>query len=73
MIQKVEMYQAVCDGCGKTLKDKYGNTLHTYSSHLVAQISVSREWLFVNHSLYCPDCVEWDEETKSYKPKKKKQ
>lgn len=73
MIQKVEMYQAVCDRCGKTLKGKCGDTLHTYLPHPLAQIAVNREWLFVNHCLYCPDCVEYDEETDSYKPKKKKQ
>ena len=27
----------------------------------------------INGKLYCPDCVEWDEETKSYKPKNMKQ
>lgn len=67
------MYQAVCDGCGKTIEDKCGETLYTHLPHPLAQIAVSLEWLFVNQHLYCPDCVEWDKETKSYKPKKKKQ
>ena len=26
----------------------------------------------INGEIYCPDCVEWDEETKSYKPMKAK-
>ena len=31
------------------------------------------DWEEIDGKLYCPDCVEYDEETKSYKPKKKKQ
>ena len=66
MIQKVEMYQAVCDGCGKcdeaVLKDPYE----------VKLIAIRwREWEEIDGKLYCPDCVEYDEETDSYKPKGK--
>ena len=60
------MYQAVCDGCGKcdeaVLKDPYE----------VKLIAIRwREWQEINGKLYCPDCVEYDEETDSYKPKGK--
>ena len=41
MIQKVELYQAVCDGCGKTIEDKCGETLYTHLPHPLAQIAVS--------------------------------
>lgn len=69
MIQKVEMYQAACDRCGKTLKNKCEDTLRTYFPHSLYQIAVIQKWIIANQYIYCPDCVEWDEETKSYKPK----
>ena len=31
------------------------------------------KWHEIDVNLYCPDCVGWDEETDSYKPKEKKQ
>lgn len=37
-----------------------------------AAVHIGR-WEYINGHLYCPDCVEWDEETKSYKLKEKKQ
>ena len=30
-------------------------------------------WKEIDGHLYCPGCVEYDEETDSYKPKEKKQ
>ena len=65
MIQKVEMYQAVCDGCGKheeQMFEKKSKALH---------VSLRQDWMLMDGKLYCPDCVEWDRGTKSYKPKKK--
>ena len=61
MIQKVEMYQAVCDGCGKcdeaVLKDPYE----------VKLIAIRwREWEEIDGKLYCPDCVEIDWEERRY-------
>ena len=74
MIQKtINMYHAVCDGCGKKLKGSNGNTVFTYTPLLLEQTAIKQGWLIENHELYCPDCVEYDEETDSYKPKKKKQ
>ena len=70
MIQEVKMYQAVCDGCGKPHADERGRTVwaNRVSAYLAAWMS---GWMSINHNLYCPDCVEYDEETDSYKPKKK--
>ena len=64
MIQEVTMYQAVCDRCGKL----HGQMFET--PQLCAKIALWRGWFVENHNIYCPDCVEYDEETDSYKPKK---
>ena len=64
MIQKVEMYQAVCDGCGSKFA-MYKTKRIAFS----AAVHIGR-WEYINGHLYCPDCVEWDEETCDYKPKK---
>ena len=32
-----------------------------------------REWEEIDGKLYCPDCVEYDKETDSYKPKEKEE
>ena len=65
MIQKVEMYQAVCDGCGK-------HDEHIYKKKNEAMnMALYRDWLNIDSKLYCPDCVVWDREKKSYKPKEK--
>ena len=69
MIQEVTMYQAVCDGCGKEFVEERGRRTwaNRVSAYLAAWMS---GWMSINHKLYCPDCVEYDEETDSYKPKK---
>ena len=66
MIEKVEMYRAVCDGCGS----KHG---YEFSEGMAMYMAKMCDWEEIDGKLYCPDCVEWDEETKSYKPKEKKQ
>lgn len=66
MIQKVEMYQAVCDGCGHEFEEIYA----TKVSAILAAWNLGH-WEEIDGKLYCPGCVEYDEETKSYKPKKK--
>lgn len=73
MIQKVEMYQAVCDGCGKAFRYNDEDIYPAiFDSHKQVQLALSStDWLIENHELYCPDCVEYDEKTDSYKPKKK--
>ena len=57
---------------GKELKGCNGNTVLTYTPLLLEQTAIKQGWLIENHELYCPDCVEYDEKTDSYKPKKKK-
>ena len=65
MIQKVEMYRAVCDRCRKE-----GWSFSTAS--LSVRHAKSRlQWEEVGGKLYCPDCYEYDEETNEYKPKKR--
>ena len=72
MIQKVEMYQAVCDRCGRPCAEISG--IVAWATPESARIAAWESgWLAINHCLYCPDCVEYDEETDSYKPKVKKQ
>lgn len=67
MIQKVEMYRAVCDRC----KAKIMPCKSAERALFVA--TVIRGWQEIDGKLYCPNCVEYDEETDSYKPKEKKQ
>lgn len=70
MIQEVEMYQAVCDGCGRPCAEISGIVAwETPESARIAALESG--WMSINHVLYCPDCVEYDEVTKNYKPKKK--
>ena len=65
MIQKVEMYQTVCDRCGMQLP-------RVWKKELTANAyALEKGWREIDGHLYCPDCVEYDEETDSYKPKGK--
>lgn len=66
MIQKVEMYQAVCDGCGKRIRPQDENP-----NDVLLLVTALHGWKKIDGKLYCPNCVEWDEETDSYKPKEK--
>ena len=61
----------MCDGCGKPCAEISGIVAweHPESARIAA---LESGWMSINHVLYCPDCVEYDEETKSYKPKEKK-
>lgn len=68
MIQKIEMYEVVCDGCGRKYERQY---LSAETVRLVAFICGS--WKEIGNKNYCPDCIYWDDKTKSYKPKEKKQ
>ena len=72
MIQKVEMHQAVCDRCGRLCAETSG--VVAWESPESARIAAFEScWISIDNGLYCPDCVEYDEETDSYKLKGKKQ
>ena len=64
MIQEVTAYQAVCDRCGKKLGSEFNEDMALYMAKMC-------DWKEIDGHLYCPNCVEWDEETKGYKPKGK--
>lgn len=73
MIEKVEMYQAVCDGCGKSYYDDF-NGFVAWSDEVAAQnAATENEWMEINGKLYCPDCYEYDEELDDYVVKKKRE
>ena len=70
MIREVTTYQAVCDRCGKTCAEIGG--IKEWANRECAQIAAFESgWLLVNHETYCPNCVEYDEQTHQYKPKAK--
>lgn len=73
MIEKVEMYQAVCDGCGESYYDDF-NGFVAWSDEAAAQnAATENEWMEINGKLYCPDCYEYDEELGDYVVKKKRE
>lgn len=75
MIRKVDMYQCVCDGCGKGYVNEdlgYCAWVDAESARVNA-LESDTGWQEIDGKIYCPDCVVWDEETDSYKPKEKEQ
>ena len=64
MICEVTMYQAVCDGCGRKT-GKY-NSMKKLNAKGGCWL-----WVEIDGKLYCPDCVEYDEQTHEYKPKRR--
>lgn len=54
MIQKVEMYQAVCDGCGKTLLNNLRNPIVFNSKEYLEGVLSERDWREIDGHLYCP-------------------
>lgn len=74
MIQKSTMYQAVCDGCKRILENKvfeeYDSVFDTEDDALYA--AIENGWQEIDGKLYCPSCIEYDEDTDGYKPKMEK-
>ena len=74
MIRKIEMYQAVCDRCGKS----YVNEDLGYCAWV--DVESAREnalesdtgWQEIDGRIYCPDCIEFDEEIDDYKLKEER-
>ena len=65
------MYQAVCDGCGKVHVNEdlgYCAWVDEWSARNDAE---EAGWQEIDGKLYCPACVDYDEELDEYKPKQK--
>lgn len=73
MIEKVEMYQAVCDRCGESYYDEF-NGFVAWSDKCTAKDAAINggEWHEIDGKLYCPNCIEYDNEIDDYKPKERK-
>lgn len=71
MIREVTMYQAVCDGCGKTHINENMGYCAWVDGCSAIEDACEAGWTEIDGKLYCPDCYEYDEETDEYKPKKK--
>lgn len=71
MIQKVEMYQAVCDGCGGIHFSTLSHRSIFESPDSAMRSARLYGWRKINGKFYCSNCVEYDEETDSYKPKER--
>ena len=70
MIRKIEMYQAVCDNCGKACINE---DICAWSEESDAiEDALYMDWQIIGDGLYCPDCFEYDDETDEYKPIKKR-
>lgn len=66
MIRKVEMYQALCDNCGKACINE---DICAWSEESQAiEDALYMDWQIIGDRLYCPDCFEYDDETDEYKP-----
>lgn len=70
MIREIPTYQAICDGCGEIYK--YKNVGEKLLAAWLRESYLSNGWKEVNGKLYCPNCIEYDNEIDGYKPKEKK-
>lgn len=64
MVEKIEMYGAVCDGC-KDIMEIYDGTVGLTEADHVKDAIYETEWsLLEDGKCYCPKChtVEWDDE-----------
>ncbi len=66
MIEKVEMYQAVCDRCGKSYYDEFNGFVAWSDESTARNAATENGWSEMNGKLYCPDCMEYDEELEDY-------
>lgn len=69
MIRKVDMYQCVCDGCGKAYEDEDRGFCAWVDESYATDAAYEDDWTEIDGKHYCPDCYEYDEETDEYKPK----
>lgn len=69
MIKQVTYYDIICDRCGKSFSEE-SNTCYSDTESAEITAIFSSDWVVKDCKHYCPDCYEFDEETKKYKPKK---
>lgn len=70
MIEKVDMYACVCDGCGKMhVNENLGYVAWVDGSQAFEDAGEAGWTIDGKH--YCPDCYEYDDETDEYILKKK--
>jgi hypothetical protein len=56
MIEKVKMYQAVCDRCQRR---GVGEEIVAWDSQEGAELeAIDSGWQWIGRKLYCPDCVD---------------
>ena len=70
MVQEVTMYQAVCDKCGKSHIDEFNGYVAWSDEWSAKQNAMDNGWIEIDSKLYCPDCIEYDENIDDYKVKK---
>lgn len=65
------MYQVRCDRCKRILEDEIDEDYYAvFSSKEEAAYHSSLScWTNIDDKFYCLDCVEYDKETNTYKPK----
>lgn len=73
MIRKVDMYQCVCDRCGKTYIDECEGIVAWADGNYASNAAYEDGWADIDGKDYCPDCYEYDEETDDYYAKPKQQ
>lgn len=70
MIRKVEMYQCVCDRCGKVNSEDGGDIDSYIDENTAREASETNEWLeTLDGKHYCPDCFEYNDKIDGYVPK----
>lgn len=71
MIRKVDMYQCVCDRCGKTHVNENLGYVAWADETYAADDAYENGWTNIDGKDYCPDCYQYDEETDEYIPKQR--
>ena len=69
MIKQVTYYDIICDSCGKSFSF-VSNTCYPDTESAEMTAIFSGDWVVKDCKHYCPNCYEFDEETKKYNPKK---
>lgn len=69
-VRRIDMYQAVCDGCGKvSQEDMFSEHLAWADPEYALWEADCGGWLINGQTAHCVDCLEYDEETDEYRPK----